>query len=258
MKYYIVDAFTETIFHGNPAAVFVMDQWLDDQIMQKIAIENNLSETAFTVKNGDHYDLRWFTPDREIDLCGHATLATAYVLFNEYHETVDRLVFSSQSGPLYVTRKAETYYMDFPTIMPKSTPILPEYEAVIGAKIQAAYLGRDLFFVLDDEVTIAKMTPDYTEMLNFELGVGVIVTAPGDQVDFVSRTFFPKLTINEDPVCGSAHSNLIPYWSQVLGKAQMTAHQISPRGGVLDCQLQGERVIIGGQATLYAQCEANF
>lgn len=258
MKYYIVDAFTEEVFRGNPAAVFVMDHWLDDQTMQKIAIENNLSETAFTVKNGNHYDLRWFTPDREIDLCGHATLATAYVLFNEYHVNVDRLAFSSQSGPLYVTRKADTYYMDFPTIMPTPTPILPAYEAVIGAKIKAAYLGRDLFFVCEDEATIANMHPDYTEMTQLELGVGVIVTAQGQQADFVSRTFFPKLTINEDPVCGSAHSNLIPYWAQALGKDHLTAHQISPRGGVLDCQLQAERVIIGGKATLYAQCEASF
>lgn len=256
MDYYIVDAFTDTIFHGNPAAVFVMDCWLPDYVMQKIAIENNLSETAFTVFNGNKYELRWFTPDREIDLYGHATLATAFVIFNYYNYPNETIAFTSQSGPLFVTRNGETLYMDFPSIYPKETAILPEYEAALGAKIKEAYLARDLFFVLENEETVAELTPDYTKLTTFDLGVGVIVTALGTTTDFVSRAFFPKLTINEDPVCGSAHSNLIPYWGQHLNKSHMHAYQSSPRGGKLVCENREDRVIIGGQAVLYAKGEA--
>lgn len=253
MKYFVVDAFTDKIFHGNPAAVFVMEEWLPEQTMQKIAIENNLSETAFTVFNGVNYDLRWFTPDREIDLCGHATLATAYVLFNHYDFDKETIIFESRSGPLAVTKKADTFYLDFPTIMPKPTPILPEYEQALGVKIKEAYLARDLFFVLDGEETIANLKPDFTLLKSFELGVGVIVTALGEQVDFVSRAFYPKLTIDEDPVTGSAHSNLIPYWHQHLAKKHFSALQLSARVGILDCEYQNDRVIIGGKGVLYAE-----
>lgn len=252
MKYFIIDAFTDKVFHGNPAAVFVLEEWLPDEIMQKIAIENNLSETAFTVFNGIDYDLRWFTPDREIDLCGHATLATAYVLFNHYGYDKRTVVFMSQSGPLTVTKKKETYFLDFPTICPNPTPILPEYENAIGAKIKEAYLARDLFFVLENENVITNLDPDFSSLKSFDLGVGVIVTSKGKKSDFVSRAFFPKLTIDEDPVCGSAHSNLIPYWHKQLGKTKLSAVQLSPRGGSLECEYQSSRVIIGGKAILYA------
>ncbi|MBP1047344.1 PhzF family phenazine biosynthesis protein [Enterococcus sp. BWM-S5] len=258
MEYFVVDAFTNKVFHGNPAAVFVLDNWLADEQMQKIAIENNLSETAFTVCEEDVFELRWFTPDREIDLCGHATLATAFVLFTYYDYVGDTITFTSQSGPLFVTRKNDFFYLDFPSILPKETPILPEYEQALGTKIREAYIARDLFFVLEDEAAVAQLTPDYTKMKDFHLGVGVIVTASGTQVDFVSRAFFPKLTINEDPVCGSAHSNLIPYWNKQLNKVHMKALQVSARGGVLDCEFKTERVIIGGQAVLYAKGEASI
>lgn len=252
MKYFVVDAFTNEVFHGNPAAVFVLEEWLSDELMQKIAVENNLSETAFTVFNEDHYDLRWFTPDREIDLCGHATLATAYVLFNHYGFNENTIPFISQSGPLNVTKKSDFYYLDFPSIMPKTTPILPEYENALGAKIKEAYIARDLFFVLENEETVANLNPDFTSLESFDLGVGVIVTALGRKVDFVSRSFFPKLTINEDPVCGSAHSNLIPYWNDKMNKDHFSALQLSSRGGKLDCEYHGSRVVMGGQAALYA------
>ncbi|WP_165005230.1 MULTISPECIES: PhzF family phenazine biosynthesis protein [unclassified Enterococcus] len=253
LEYYVVDAFSNEVFKGNPAAVYVLEEWLPDELMQKIAIENNLSETAFTVKRDHGFELRWFTPDREIDLCGHATLATAFVLFNYYGISENPVKFASQSGDLFVTKNGHSYYMDFPSILPKKTPILPEYEQAIGAKISEAYLARDLFFVLADETTVAELTPDFTAIEKFELGVGVIVTAKGSKEDFVSRTFFPKLTINEDPVCGSAHSNLIPYWAGKLDKTKLSAHQISPRGGYLACELKNDRVVIGGTATLFAK-----
>lgn len=255
LNYYVVDAFAEEIFKGNPAAVYVLEEWLSADTMQKIAIENNLSETAFTVKKDDYFELRWFTPDREIDLCGHATLATAFVLFNYYGELGPTLRFTSQSGDLFVTKNGENYYMDFPNILPKKVEILPEYEVALGAKIKEAYLARDLFFVLESEETVVNLHPNFTALESFELGVGVIVTAKGEKEDFVSRTFFPKLTINEDPVCGSAHSNLIPYWAEKLEKNEMTAYQASARGGYLKCELKRNRVSIGGKAVLFAKGE---
>lgn len=257
-KYYIVDAFTDTIFKGNPAAVYVLEEWLPDDVMQKIAIENNLSETAFTVKKEDCYEIRWFTPDREIDLCGHATLATAFVLFKLYNVTKDRIEFHSCSGNLYVNKFNNKFYMDFPEIMPQKAEILPEYEEAIGAPILEAYLARDLMFVLKDEETVKSLRPNYSKIKSFKLGVGVIVTAKSSSYDFVSRTFFPKLKINEDPVCGSAHSNLIPYWSQVLKKEKLKAYQLSPRGGELMCELKEQRVVIGGEAVLFASGVAHI
>lgn len=256
LPYYVVDAFTNEVFKGNPAAVFVLDEWLPDDTMQKIAIENNLSETAFTVRKEKGYELRWFTPDREIDLCGHATLATAFVLFHFYGISESMISFSTQSGNLVVTKKEQKYAMDFPSILPQPIAILPAYEQALGTRIKEAYLARDLFFVLEDEETVAKLTPDYTAMRELEEGVGVIVTAKGKKEDFVSRTFFPKLTINEDPVCGSAHANLIPYWAQKLGKDDLVAQQLSARGGFLTCKWLSERVMISGEATLFAKGEA--
>lgn len=254
LAYYVVDAFATKVFEGNPAAVFILPEWLPENLMQKIAIENNLSETAFAVKETDSYSLRWFTPDREIDLCGHATLATAFVLFHYYEPQRTSIVFQTKySGQLRVTKEGELLSLDFPAIRPEKTAILPVYEEAIGAKINEAYLARDLFFVLDNETQIQQLTPNFSFIKTFEQGVGVIVTAPGETVDFVSRTFFPKLTIDEDPVCGSAHSNLIPYWSSRLNKTQMTAKQLSARGGFLECTLADERVIIGGKGVLYAK-----
>lgn len=255
LKYYVVDAFATKVFEGNPAAVFILDEWLSEELMQKIAIENNLSETAFAVKTANGYDLRWFTPDREIDLCGHATLATAYILFHYYNIQYNSITFQTKHrGQLIVYKTADTLSMDFPAIPPKRVPVSHLYEEAIGIRISEAYLARDLFFVLDNEQQVQQLTPNFSLLKNLEEGVGVIVTAPGDTVDFVSRTFFPKLTINEDPVCGSAHSNLIPYWGSKLGKSEMNARQLSTRGGFLKCTLAGPRVIIGGKAILYSEC----
>lgn len=254
LDYYVVDAFATKVFEGNPAAVFILDDWLSDEVMQKIAIENNLSETAFAVKMSDHYALRWFTPDREIDLCGHATLATAFVLFHYYDMQETSITFQTKySGKLIVTKEGDILSMNFPAIIPKETPLLPLYEEAIGTQINEAYLARDLLFILDNETQIQQLTPNFSLLKTFEQGVGVIVTAPGENVDFVSRTFFPKLTIDEDPVCGSAHSNLIPYWGAKLGKTKMTARQLSARGGFLKCTLADERVIIGGKSILYSR-----
>lgn len=253
LKYFVVDAFANKIFEGNPAAVYILDQWLSDELMQNIAIENNLSETAFAVSHDDFYELRWFTPDREIDLCGHATLATAFVLFNYYSIDGDTVHFKSQSGDLIVKRDKDYYSMDFPSIMPMRVEIRPEYEKAIEAPIRQAFLSRDLFFVLENEETVKNLKPNFSKIQKLEEGVGVIVTANSSDFDFVSRTFFPKLTINEDPVCGSAHSNLIPYWAQRLGKNQLLAYQCSPRGGYLKCEFKGERVVISGRAALYSE-----
>lgn len=253
LKYYVVDAFADEVFKGNPAAVFVLDNWLDDELMQNIAIENNLSETAFTVNKGTYFELRWFTPDREIDLCGHATLATAFVVFNFYRVESSTLEFRTRySGKLFVSKEDQSFKMDFPAIMPEKVTFMNEYEEAIGAPILETYLGRDLFFVLRDEQTVSDLKPNFSKLEKLEQGVGVIVTAPGENVDFVSRTFFPKLTINEDPVCGSAHSNLIPYWGNRLDKNQLRAVQLSKRTGKLDCELIMDRVTIAGEAILFA------
>lgn len=254
LNYFIVDAFAEQVFEGNPAAVYILNEWLSDDVMQKIAIENNLSETAFTVKKNNYYELRWFTPDREIDLCGHATLATAFVLFNYFETEITTLEFRTCfSGNLFVTKKNELFQMDFPSILPKQTERLSVYEEALGVKIKEMYLGRDLLFVLNSEREVAELEPNFSKLEEFEKGVGVIVTALGENVDFVSRTFFPKLTINEDPVCGSAHSNLIPYWSSKLNKKSLVAHQLSRRSGYLYCELNENRVFISGKAVLYAK-----
>lgn len=221
--------------------------------MQKIAAENNLSETAFAVKVGAIYEIRWFTPDREIDLCGHATLATAYVLFNYYSISQPTIEFASQSGPLFVEKKEEEYYLDFPSIMPQPIKIIPEFEQALGVPVHEAYLARDLFLVFDNESDIHSMSPNFSKLKEFSQGVGVIVTAKATEVDFISRAFFPKLTINEDPVTGSAHSNLIPYWAEKLQKDKLIAHQVSSRKGIISCQLVNDRVLIGGQAVLYAK-----
>ncbi len=253
MNYYIVDAFAEEVFEGNPAAVFILDSWLSDDVMQKIAIENNLSETAFTVHNGKDYDLRWFTPGGEINLCGHATLATAFALYQEIEKEATILRFQTMSGELSVTREEDIYKMNFPSLLPKPIEITDAMIAAVGGKRPIeAYLDRDIVLIFEDEKDVRMMTPDFDKMKELPVGKGVLVTAPAKEFDFVSRTFFPKLTINEDPVCGSAHSNFIPYWAEKLGKTEMIARQVSPRGGTLLCKLEGDRVEIGGKAVLYA------
>lgn len=255
MKQYIVDAFTKRVFHGNPAAVCVMEAWLPDELMQQIAIENNLSETAFVVREGERYHIRWFTPGAEVDLCGHATLATSFVLTRFVDPQAEELVFTSLSGELRVRKAGELLELDFPARMPRPVPFTIQMRQLVHGLPAQAYVDRDLILVLEDEQSVRDYVPDYAAISALEGELGLFVTAPSRTYDFVSRTFFPKLKINEDPVCGSAHCDLIPYWAKRLGKTKMTAYQASPRGGVLYCEDRGDRVRIGGHAVLYSEAE---
>ncbi|MDT8716861.1 PhzF family phenazine biosynthesis protein [Clostridium sp. 19966] len=258
MNYYVVDAFAEDPFKGNPAGVCVLEKWLPDSLMQEIAAENNLSETAFVVKNIDKYELRWFTPKAEIDLCGHATLGTAYVISNYVDLGIKDMVFETASGPLKVTRNDALYEMDFPSREPKKIKINNEIIEAIGMKPVEAYISRDLFLLLDTEQKVRDLTPDFSRLTELSEGMGAIVTAKGEDIDFVSRCFYPKLGVNEDPVTGSAHSNLIPFWAKRLNKRKMTAKQLSKRGGTLYCEAAGERVKIAGRAILYMHGNINI
>lgn len=259
MKYYVVDAFTDRVFNGNPAGICVLDRAIDEELMQKIAYENNLSETAFVVKNGNSYDLRWFTPKAEIDLCGHATLGTSYVISNYVDVGVEKMVFNTASGVLKVKRKNNLYEMELPLRSPGKVEISrDEIENVIGVPPVESYLSRDLFILLESEEQVKNLSPDFSKMMNLKKGLGVITTAKGSDVDFVSRCFYPKLGVNEDPVTGSAHSNLIPFWSGKLKKNKMVAKQLSKRGGVLYCEMAKNRVKVSGKAVIYMEGTINI
>lgn len=252
MKYYVVDAFAEKVFEGNPAGVCIMEEWISDDLMQKIAIENNLSETAFAVKCESGYHIRWFTPGKEVDLCGHATLATAYVISNFYEKNIQEIKFQSISGELIVNRKNNLYEMDFPSRMPDPIDITDQMTEALGIKPVEAYLSRDLMLVLETEDDVKNAKPDFSKLKLLPDGMGTLITAKGYDSDFVSRCFFPKITVNEDSVCGSAHCNFIPYWAEKLDKDSMVAKQLSDRGGILFCRNAGERVSISGSAVLYS------
>lgn len=256
LKQYVVDAFTDQVFCGNPAAVCVADRALPDELMQQIAIENNLSETAFPVKEGSGYHLRWFTPGEEIDLCGHATLATAWVLLHFYEPEAQQITFRTLSGELTVTRQGEQYAMDFPAYDLKPVPVTPAMTAALGAEPREAWMGRDLLCVFDDPAMVENMDPDQEALLGLD-GLLTHVTAPGQAEDCVSRSFGPKCAIAEDPVCGSGHCHIAPYWVRQLGKDTLHARQASRRGGRLLCQVQGDRVTLSGQAVLYSAGEIN-
>ena len=254
MKQYIVDAFTDTVFHGNQAAVCILDEWLPEKLMMDIAGENNFSETAFTVKTGEGDDLRWFTPGGEIDLCGHATLATAYVLFHYYENEADRIVFHTLSGDLFTVRRGDSIEMDFPVYSLNEVPVTDAMEAALGAAPKEAYIDRDLLLVYEDEDIVRKMKPDFGKLKQLD-GMGVGITAPGKDYDCVSRFFVPELNIKEDPVTGSAHCMITPYWVKRLGKSSLKAYQASERGGELICELRDDRVIISGRAAIFAVSE---
>ncbi len=251
---YQVDAFTSEIFSGNPAAVCLLDRWLDDPILQAIAFENNLSETTFLVPNADGFDLRWFTPVTEVALCGHATLASAFVLFNCQNWPGECIRFQTRrSGELVVTRRNDLLEMDFPAITAHIISPPAGLKEALGVTPQET-LGsaEDLLVVLDTDLTVREVQPDFLALARIGCR-GIIITARGDWFDFVSRFFAPRLGIPEDPVTGSSHSVLAPYWAGKLGKNDLHAFQVSKRGGELFCTHAGERVKISGLAALYME-----
>ena len=261
MIQYIADAFTDTLFAGNPAAVLPCRAMPDPALMQAIAIENNYSETAFVVKRGkSHYDLKWFTPGGEVALCGHATLATSFVLHQYADKGVEEMHFHTLSGELIVTPGKNGYTMDFPVGPYKPIPITEAIQAATNGLAQEAYYdGGDMIAVIDDEDALAALVPDYDAMAQVD-GRGLIITAqsknPG--YDFASRCFYPKLNVPEDPVTGSAHTYLTPLWADKLGKTEMIARQLSPRGGILRVKLGAQRVYITGQAVLFMKGDIPF
>jgi PhzF family phenazine biosynthesis protein len=252
IPYFEVHSFTDRVFAGNPAGVCPLHRWLDDSLMQRIAAENNLSETAFFVPGEDHYDLRWFTPTVEVDLCGHATLATAHVLFEHLGQEGDVVVFHSQSGPIAVWKDKDFLVMDFPSR--PADPVETPNHLVQGLQrhVEAVLKSRDFLVVLEDEEAVRDLQPDFSELEKIDCE-GIIVTAPGHDVDFVSRFFAPRMGINEDPVTGAAHSTLTPYWAERLTKDRLRARQISDRGGDLWCMQRDDRVHIAGKAVLYVK-----
>ena len=258
-KIYQVDAFTNEIFGGNPAAVCPLNEWLPDSMMQNIAMENNLAETAFYVKNGDRYEIRWFTPILEVDLCGHATLASSFVLFNhENHQGESITFFSHRSGILTVTRQKHLLTLDFPVDTLKQEDVKDSHWKGLGIKPKEVYRGKtDYMMVFEDESQIKSLRPDFRLVNELDCR-GIIATSKGDAVDFVSRFFAPQSGIDEDPVTGSAHTSLTPYWSNKLGKKTLSAIQLSKRKGLLTCTDNGERILISGQARLYLKGEIEF
>jgi PhzF family phenazine biosynthesis protein len=251
VKYYVVDAFAKQIFEGNPAAVCVMAEWLPDDLMQKIAMENNLSETAFAVKESTEYRLRWFTPGGEIDLCGHATLATAFVIANFVEPDIETVRFQTKSGLLVVTRDGDLYEMNFPAFKLEQVPVTEAMAQALHVRPVEAYLGRDLLCIMENETQVFGANPDQNKLLELD-GLLVHITAKGSTFDCVSRSFAPKLGVPEDPVCGSGHCHIIPFWAKRLAKSALTARQASPRGGTLYCRQEGDRVFLSGYAALYA------
>jgi PhzF family phenazine biosynthesis protein len=253
---YQIDAFTDRLFSGNPAAVVPLDNWLPDETMRNIAAENNLAETAFYVPNDNGFHIRWFTPTVEVDLCGHATLAAAYVVFKIQNYEGDSVRFDSKSGELIVEYKEDWLTLNFP-VDPYQVAVPPPalVESLSTTTMLEVYKGKtDYLVVLDTEAEVVNLEYDII-VLSTIPARGIIITAPGDEVDFVSRFFAPQSGIDEDPVTGSAHTTLIPYWAEKLGKTELTARQLSKRGGFLKCELEGERVKIGGQARLYLKGE---
>lgn len=251
LEFHQVDAFSDRPFAGNPAMVYRLGSWLADELMQQIAAEHNLAETAFVVPHTEGWQIRWFTPTTEVPLCGHATLASAHVLLEIYNVPGERLLFQSKSGPLSVSREGGRLQLDFPRVDPQLLDeALPVAEA-LGCPVLEVWKTSELLVRVESEQVLRACTPDMTALAQLP-GLGVIVTAPGIEHDFVSRYFAPGIGIPEDPVTGSTHCSLIPYWAQRLGKSELRAFQCSSRGGELFCRLEGERVKIAGNARLVA------
>jgi len=258
MEYHVIDAFTHKLFSGNPAGVCLPNSWPADSVMQNIAAENNLSETAFVVKQGARYGLRWFTPTVEVDLCGHATLASAFVLFDEREKDAHELIFDTASGELIVTKDDGLLCLNFPASPPVECQMHPAIGKALGVEPVAMYESIDLLVLVENEETLRQMTPDFPALAKLASNsditgncLGIIVTAPGSGCDFVSRYFAPGAGVPEDPVTGRAHCTLTPFWSKMLDKKVMDAQQLSPRGGILRCEDWGDRVKISGKAVRY-------
>jgi PhzF family phenazine biosynthesis protein len=248
-----VDAFAGQVFSGNPAAVCALETWLPDVQMQAIAAEINLADTAFFVRNGSSYQLRWFTPLVEVELCGHATLASAFVILNDLTPGERSVSFETKSGTLTVTREGDLYSLDLPARPPlPCDDVYPGLLAALGGKPEAVLTARDYVVVYGSEVEVRSLQPDMQALMTIDR-FAVIATAPGREADFVSRFFAPAQGVPEDPVTGSAHCSLIPYWSQRLGKKKLHAYQVSARGGELWCQDRGERVTISGKAVRFLE-----
>ncbi len=254
---YQVDAFAERVFEGNPAAVCPLEEWVSDDLLQKIAEENNLSETAFFAPESQGFKLRWFTPAAEVDLCGHATLAAAHVLYEKLGYSGPEILFSTRSGNLIVKRGAQGLSMDFPASMPEVVQPPGNLIAGLGRQPQKVLAAFDYIAVFDSEDEIESLHPDFSKWLDLDLR-GVVITAPGNKVDFVSRCFFPKLRVNEDPVTGSSHCELAPYWGKRLGLKNLRAKQLSRRTGLVECALVEDRVILSGTAVSYMQGQINI
>jgi PhzF family phenazine biosynthesis protein len=253
---YQVDAFTSEVFSGNPAAVCIIEKWLDDNIIQSIASENNLSETAFIVQRDGQFKIRWFTPKTEVDLCGHATLASAFVLFEEELIDNNTVTFESQSGPLTVEGLDDGLLsMNFPSRRPIACKKPKVLEDALGTNVVATLASRDLLVILENEEKVSKLSPNLELLSRIKEYMAVIVSAKGNKVDFVSRFFAPNAGVPEDPVTGSSHCTLIPYWSEQLNKDKLHALQLSPRGGELFCENMGGRVVIKGKAVMYMKGE---
>jgi PhzF family phenazine biosynthesis protein len=264
MQYHVIDVFTDKLFGGNPAGVCLLEKWLPDNALQYVATENNLSETAFLVKQESYYDLRWFTPKLEVDLCGHATVASAFVLFEDVEKELQEIKFKTKSGMMAVSRENDLLYLDFPARPVTSCPAYQTFEKAFGVKPVAVYKAVDFLVLLDSVETLRSINPDFSILRQIKTeaeldndSFGIIITAKGTDCDFVSRFFAPNTGIDEDPVTGRAHCSLIPFWSKSLNKKFMTAWQLSKRGGVLYCEdcgenpRGGERVKIGGKAVRY-------
>ena len=253
IPFYQVDAFASEPFRGNPAAICPLDGWLPDELMQSIALENNLSETAFFVPEGNGYRLRWFTPEIEIDLCGHATLASAFLLMTRLRPELTSVEFESRSGPLRVTREGDLYALDFPARPPVRLEPPAEVVKALGTEPAELWKSRDFMAVYESEKHVRALRPDMTKLAAIQDAFAMIVTAPGDTADFVSRFFAPGHGVSEDPVTGSAHCTLIPFWAERLGKTSLHALQVSARGGELFCEHRSDRVKIAGRAVLFAE-----
>lgn len=254
MKQYVADAFTDKVFTGNPAAVCIMKKWIPDEIMQKIALENNLSETAFAVKEGEHYHLRWFTPGGEVKLCGHATLATAYIITRFIEPACNKVCFDTLSGLLTVNKSGDLITMDFPSYELKGIEITDAIINAIGVKPKEVYMGDDIVCVLESEEQVRNIIPNQAAIQSLD-GVCLHITAKGDSYDCVTRSFAPKCGVAEDPVCGRGHCHVVPIWAKKLGKTELTAYQASARGGVLYCCYNGDRILLSGKVALFSEAE---